>query len=103
MMLSKAAVSCLWFSRVVVTAWAPRQLLLRTTSTSTTSTYQRNIAIGRGLATQLHAVATISTEVMGTEQTESFRLSFQENSSKISPWHDIPMKNKDGTYNMVRI
>jgi hypothetical protein len=61
-------------------------------------------------ATQLHSTSStansnsITSEVIGTENTESFRLSFKDttSSSTISPWHDISMKNDDGTYNMVR-
>jgi hypothetical protein len=95
MMLSKAAVSLLVWSSVV-SAWAPRHLL---------SPARHMRYSGRILATQLHSstLSAISTEVVGTEQTESFRLSFKESSKSISPWHDIPMKNADGTYNMVRL
>lgn len=93
MMLSKAAVSLFVWSSVV-SAWAPRHLLSQA----------RHVRYsGRILATQLHSstLSAISTEVLGTEQTESFRLSFKESSKSISPWHDIPVKNADGTYNMV--
>jgi hypothetical protein len=56
------------------------------------------------LATQLHStVASYGTSVQGEEATESFRLSFSEDSKSISPWHDIPLKNEDGSYNMVRV
>ena len=48
------------------------------------------------------AVAGYSTDVKGEEGTESFRLAFSEDSKAISPWHDIPLKNDDGSYNMVR-
>jgi hypothetical protein len=95
MMLSKAAVSLLVWSSVV-SAWAPRHML----------SHARHVRYsgGRILATQLHSstLSAISTEVIGTEQTESFRLSFKESAKSISPWHDIPFKNADGTYNMVR-
>lgn len=47
------------------------------------------------------AVAGYSTDVKGEEGTESFRLAFSEDSKAISPWHDIPLKNEDGSYNMV--
>jgi hypothetical protein len=59
-------------------------------------------------ATQLHSTTTssssIATEVIGSEGTESFRLSFKDTSASktISPWHEISMKNDDGSYNMVR-
>lgn len=54
-------------------------------------------------AVQLHATTTlISTEVKGEEATESFRVKFKEGQKTVSPWHDIPLKNGDGSYNMVR-
>ena len=55
------------------------------------------------VATQLHSTAlSTTTEVQGAEATESFRLQFKEDGSPVSPWHDIPLKNEDGSYNMVR-
>jgi hypothetical protein len=50
----------------------------------------------------LHSVATdYSAEVVGVQATESFRLKFKEGSKVVSPWHDIPLRNDDGSYNMV--
>ena len=56
------------------------------------------------VASQLHSTATTSptTVVEGKEETESFRLQFKEDGNPVSPWHDIPLKNDDGSYNMVR-
>ena len=43
-----------------------------------------------------------STATSGEAETESFRVSFSEGDSTISPWHDIPLKgSSDGTYNAV--
>jgi len=50
------------------------------------------------LAAQLPAV---STAVQGEEATESFRLQFTDGDKPVSPWHDIDLKNDDGSYNMV--
>ena len=50
-------------------------------------------------ATILHSYSTATS---GETATESFRLSFNEGGSTISPWHDIPLKGKTaGTYNAV--
>merc|ERR1712127_1016363 len=50
-------------------------------------------------ATILHSY---STDTSGEADTESFRLSFSEGDSTVSPWHDIPLKgSKEGTYNAV--
>jgi hypothetical protein len=49
------------------------------------------------------AIASYSTEVIGEAQTESFRLQFNEADKAVSPWHDIPLSNADGTYNMVSL
>lgn len=59
----------------------------------------------RPALTPLRAVSTdtFATEVIGEEATESFRLQFKEGSSSISPWHDIPLSNDDGSFNMVRL
>jgi inorganic pyrophosphatase len=45
----------------------------------------------------------VTTEIQGQEKTESFRLVFKTSGkdTKVSPWHDIPLQNGDGTYNMV--
>ena len=40
-------------------------------------------------------LSALSTNVAGTEGTESFRLFFKEGDKTISPWHDIPLKNGD--------
>merc|ERR1719298_295330 len=43
-----------------------------------------------------------STATSGEAETESFRVSFSEGESTISPWHDIPLKgSSEGTYNAV--
>ena len=69
------------------TAWTGRTSLPRT----------RNL-----LAAQLHSTTTeVATEVAGEVATESFRLLFKEGDKAVSPWHDIPLKNDDGSYNMV--
>jgi hypothetical protein len=57
----------------------------------------RNVA-----AVQLHSTpSSISTESAGEAATESFRLKFKEGDKPLSPWHDIALKNADGSYNMV--
>lgn len=84
MIFAKYALPLMFLSKAI-SAWAPRSLPLT-----------RNYL----LATQFHAVAT---EVVGTEKTESFRLAFKDGSKPLSPWHDIPLQNADGTYNMVSV
>jgi cell division protein FtsX len=81
----------------------------RTASAWTASAnHHHRFAAQRLLAIQLHsssstAASSLTTEVEGQEATESFRLAFKDESSKkISPWHDIPLKNDDGSFNMVR-
>merc|ERR1712176_454673 len=32
---------------------------------------------------------------------EAFRMQFKDGDSSVSPWHDIPLQNEDGSYNMV--
>lgn len=60
-------------------------------------------AASRWVLATLHSVATdYSSEIVGTQATESFRLKFKEGSKVVSPWHDIPLRNDDGSYNMVR-
>jgi inorganic pyrophosphatase len=46
--------------------------------------------------------AMISNEARGAAATEEFRIFFKDDSGKeISPWHDIPLSNSDGTYNLL--
>lgn len=48
------------------------------------------------------ALFSYSSEQLGEEATESFRLKFKDTEgSIISPWHDIPLMAEDGSYNMV--
>jgi hypothetical protein len=96
-----SAASTMKFSNAVLTclvlatpagAWSTR---------STSSTSFRRVA-----AVQLHASASassISTESAGEVATESFRLQFKEGDKTLSPWHDIALKNADGSYNMVSL
>lgn len=94
------------FGKIVLSS-----LLLSTQATAWTTTPVSRQALGirasrRYLsATQLHStastVSSLETEVHGEEQTESFRLKFKDSGSVVSPWHDIPLKNDDGSYNMV--
>jgi hypothetical protein len=109
MMISKAAFTLFALSNVV-TAWAPARrhisssILLQQVNRGS-SIYFRSNRYGL-IATQLHSstvsTSSISTEVAGAEGTESFRLLFKDGENTVSPWHNIPMKNDDGTYNMVR-
>jgi len=46
-------------------------------------------------------LGSMSTEVAGEAETESFRVFFKDSGNSISPWHDIPLYNDDGTVNMV--
>lgn len=114
MMISKAAFTLFAISNVV-SAWAPPvrrhvvSSILRQHRGTTNSIYYGKNQYGSILATQLHSTSTVSstssvsTEVVGAEGTESFRLLFKDAAATaVSPWHNIPMKNEDGTYNMVR-
>lgn len=47
----------------------------------------------------LNSASAISE--IGEAGTESFRLQFKDGDKVISPWHDIPLSSKEGTYNMV--
>lgn len=83
MKFTKSALALL-FVTSQASAWTSRQLVHRRAALALNS-----------------AVAGYSTDVKGEEGTESFRLAFSEDSKSISPWHDIPLKNEDGSYNMV--
>ncbi len=82
------------------TAWTA------TTSSRAVWTGRSSLLVRRHIAAvQLHSTASptaVETKVDGEEKTESFRLKFLDGGSAISPWHDIPLKNADGSYNMVR-
>jgi inorganic pyrophosphatase len=52
-------------------------------------------------ASMASALFSTSTEVVGEEATESFRLKFKTEDGEISPWHDIPLKGAGDSYNMV--
>jgi hypothetical protein len=88
MKFSNAVLTCLVLA-TPASAW--------TSGASTSVRGFRNVA-----AVQLHSsVSSISTESAGEAATESFRLNFKEGDKPLSPWHDIALKNADGSYNMV--
>jgi hypothetical protein len=61
-------------------------------------------AYGRSALAAAAAQLHVSTQVIGAEKTESFRLTFATSAGKaMSPWHDVELKNEDGSYNMVRL
>jgi hypothetical protein len=111
MMISKTAFTLFAISNVV-TAWAPSarrhvsSSLLQQVNRGSSSIYYSSKNKYGLIATHLHSTtastSSVSTDVVGAEGTESFRLLFKDASSTVSPWHNIPMKNDDGTYNMVR-
>lgn len=62
---------------------------------ATITCFRRNLHICRSLA------ARLSTVPQGELGTSSYRLAFRENSHVLSPWHDIPMKKTDRTFNAI--
>jgi inorganic pyrophosphatase len=57
---------------------------------------------GSGLSSSCLSASTFAVEQSGESATESFRLNFKDESGEtISPWHDIPLKDENGAYNMV--
>lgn len=59
------------------------------------------VAARPSFASMASALFSTSTEAIGEEATESFRLKFKTEDGDISPWHDIPLSSEEGTYNMV--
>jgi inorganic pyrophosphatase len=89
-----------------VTQTAVTLLFLSAQANAWTSAACRSLPRTRFLAAaHLHSTTSsttaISTEVVGEEATESFRLKFKDADKTLSPWHDITLKNDDGSYNMV--
>jgi hypothetical protein len=92
MKFSNAVLTCLVLA-TPASAWTSRSTSVRG--------FRSSVA-----AVQLHAssstpAASISTESAGEAATESFRLKFKDGDKPLSPWHDIALKNADGSYNMV--
>lgn len=87
MKFAKAALTVLYLSTKSTSAWTAAPLSSR----------------ARWALGHLHAVATdsIDTTTQGEAATESFRLLFKAGEKMVSPWHDVDLKNDDGTYNMV--
>jgi hypothetical protein len=86
MKFSNAALA-LFVLATPATAWTSQSTSVRGFTSRTTA------------AVQLHA--SIGVEQSGEAATESFRLNFKEGDKPISAWHDIALKNADGSYNMV--
>ena len=39
------------------------------------------------------------TKIVGEPKTFDFRVFVEEDGKTVSPWHEIPLKNADGSYN----
>jgi inorganic pyrophosphatase len=85
MQFRSATLSLLALSVPAISAWAPAAQAARPAF----ATFSTSALFG------------ISTDVVGEEATESFRLKFKSEDGVISPWHDIPLEGSDGSYNMV--
>jgi inorganic pyrophosphatase len=46
-------------------------------------------------------IATITTVTEGEATSRRFRVHFEQDGHRLSPWHDIPLKNNDGSYNFI--
>lgn len=46
-------------------------------------------------------IARITTHCEGDETSRRFRCHFQQEGHALSPWHDVPLKNADGSYNFI--
>jgi len=99
--------SALAVSAVLAAAQASAWTTTRTPVARNALALGRTAARSRYIAAvQLHSTASsssVETKVAGEEATESFRLKFTESGSLVSPWHDIALKNDDGSYNMVSV
>lgn len=58
-------------------------------------------AAGLRLSQTRRSMAMISTETTGAADTEEFRVFFNKDGKKISPWHDIPLKAEGQTFNFI--
>jgi hypothetical protein len=77
-------------------------LFLASQTAAWTTRAAATFSVQRVAAVQLHSAA-LSVEQEGETATESFRLQYKNGSKAVSPWHDIDLKNADGSFNMVRI
>lgn len=46
-------------------------------------------------------IARISTTTEGEETSRRYRVHFEHDGLRLSPWHDVPLKNLDGSYNFI--
>jgi hypothetical protein len=97
---TNTSTSTMKFSNAVLTCLAlatPASAWTSGASSTSVRGFRNTVA-----AVQLHSTSSsISTESAGEAATESFRLKFKEGDKPLSPWHDIALKNDDGSYNMV--
>jgi inorganic pyrophosphatase len=47
------------------------------------------------------SIATIQAIPSGDVSSRRFRVHFESDGHRLSPWHDIPLRNADGTYNFI--
>jgi len=46
-------------------------------------------------------IASITTVSVGEENSRRYRVYYESDGHRLSPWHDIPLKNEDGSYNFI--
>lgn len=46
-------------------------------------------------------IASIQAIGSGERDSRRFRVHFESEGNRLSPWHDIPLRNPDGTYNFI--
>jgi len=46
-------------------------------------------------------IARITTKEEGEVTSRRYRVHFQQDNHFLSPWHDVPLKNSDGSYNFI--
>ena len=46
-------------------------------------------------------IASISTREEGDPTSRRYRVHFEQDGHPLSPWHDVPLKNTDGSYNFI--
>ena len=55
----------------------------------------------RGFSIATPALAKYGVEKKGEYPSLEFRIFFNEDGKAVSPWHGVPLKNADGTFNFI--
>ena len=89
-----------------VTSAMMRSIARRTSTTQVVNTraithHHGGVVSRRHLRSTTTVMSAYQSSKVGDYPSMEFRCFYEKDGKKISPWHDVPLKNADGTFNFI--